>query len=67
MIELTIPLEYLTRFNEQSCLDSNLDMAWKGYVVNIINELDKKDYIQAGSRRFKPMEMADEIMKLSRE
>lgn len=49
MIELTIPLEYLTRFNEQSCLDSNLDMAWKGYVVNIINELDKEGYIQEGS------------------
>jgi len=67
VIELTIFLEYLTRFNVQSCLDSNLDMAWKGYVFNIINELDKEDYIQEGSRRFKPMAMADESMKLSRD
>lgn len=64
---MTIFLEYLTRFNVQSCLDSNLDMAWKGYVFNIINELDKEDYIQEGSRRFKPMAMADESMKLSRD
>ena len=65
--ELTILLMYLTRFNEQSRFESNLDMAWKGYDFDIINELDKEGYIRQGSHRAKSVAITDEGMKLSRE
>jgi Mn-dependent DtxR family transcriptional regulator len=65
--ELTILLMYLTRFNEQSRFESDLDMAWKGYDFDIINELDKEGYIRQGSYRSKSVEITDEGMKLSKE
>ncbi len=65
--ELTILLMYLTRFNEQSRFESDLDMAWKGYDFDIINELDKEGYIRQGSHRSKSVAITDEGMKLSRE
>jgi len=65
--ELTILLMYLTRFNEQSRFESDLDKAWKGYDFDIINELDKEDYIRQGNRRSKSVVITDEGMKLSRE
>ena len=49
--ELTILLMYLTRFNEQSRFESDLDMAWKGFDFDIINELDKEGYIRQGCHR----------------
>ncbi len=33
---------YLTRFNERSRFESDLDMAWKGYDFDTINELDEE-------------------------
>jgi len=36
-------LMYLTRFNESDRFGSNLDITWKGYDFNIINELDEED------------------------
>ena len=51
--ELTMLLMYLTRFNEQGHLGSGLDMAWKGYDFDVIDEFDKEDYIRQGSRRSK--------------
>lgn len=65
--ELTMLLMYLTRFNENSRIASQQDMAWKGYDFDIINELDKEDCIQQGSRRSKSVVITDEGMKLSRE
>lgn len=65
--ELTILLMYLTRFNEQSRFESDLDMAWKGYGFDIINELDKEGYIRQGSHCSKSVAITDEGMKLSRE
>jgi Mn-dependent DtxR family transcriptional regulator len=65
--ELTILLMYLTRFNEQSRFESDLDMAWKGFDFDIINELDKEGYIRQGSHRSKSVVITDEGMKLSRE
>ncbi len=65
--ELTILLMYLTRFNEQSRFESDLDMAWKGYDFGIINELDKEGYIRQGSHRSKSVAITDEGMELSRE
>lgn len=51
--ELTMLLMYLTRFNERSRFESDLDMAWKGYDFDIINELDEEGYIRQGSHRSK--------------
>lgn len=65
--ELTMLLMYLTRFNEQGHFGSDLDMAWKGYDFDIVNELDEEDYIRQGSRRSKSVAITDEGMKLSRE
>lgn len=36
----------------------------QGYDFDIINELDKEDYIQQGSRRFKSVSITNEGMKL---
>lgn len=65
--ELTMLLMYLTRFNERNRSESDLDMAWKGYDFDIINELDEEDYIRQGSYRSKSVAITDEGMKLSRE
>ncbi|AOT71808.1 DUF6429 family protein [Geosporobacter ferrireducens] len=65
--ELTILLMYLTRFNERDRFSSNLDMAWKGYDFDIINELDKEDYIRQGSHRSKSVAITEEGMKLAKE
>ncbi len=65
--ELTMLLMYLTRFNERGHLASDLDMAWKGYDFDIIDELDKEDYIRQGSHRSKSVAITDKGMKLSRE
>lgn len=64
--ELTMLLMYLTRFNERSHFESDLDKAWKGYDFDIINELDKEDYIRQGSHRSKSVTITYEGMKLSR-
>ncbi|WP_446788020.1 DUF6429 family protein [Macellibacteroides fermentans] len=65
--ELTMLLMYLTRFNERDHFGSGLDMAWKGYDFDIINELDKEEYIRQGSHRSKSVAITDEGMKLSRQ
>ncbi len=65
--ELTMLLMYLTKFNEGGHFESDLDMAWKGYDFDIINELDEEDYIRQGSFRSKSVAITDKGMKLSRE
>jgi hypothetical protein len=65
--ELTMLLMYLTRFNERSRFESDLDMAWKGYDFDIINELDEEGYIRQGSHRSKSVVITEEGMRLSRE
>jgi len=65
--ELTMLLMYLTRFNERGRFESDLDMAWKGYDFDIINELNEEGYIRQGSYRSKSVSITDEGMKLSRE
>lgn len=61
--ELTMLLMYLTRFNERSRFESDLDMAWKGYDFDIINELNEEGYIRQGSHRSKSVAITDEGMK----
>lgn len=65
--ELTMMLMYLTRFNERSAIETVLEMTWKGYDFDIINELDKENYIRQGSHRSKSVAITEEEMKLSRE
>lgn len=65
--ELTILLMYLTRFNERDRFGSSLDIAWKGYDFDIINELDEEDYIRQGSHRSKSVAITEEGMKLAKE
>lgn len=63
--ELTMLLMYLTRFSEGNRFGSSLDMAWKGYDFDIINELDEEDYIRQGSHKSKSVAITEEGMKLS--
>lgn len=63
--ELTMLLMYLTRFSEGNRFGSSLDMAWKGYDFDIINELDEEDYIRQGSHKSKSVVITEEGMKLS--
>jgi len=65
--ELTMILMYLTRFNEKNNFASLLDMAWKGYDFDVIDELDSQDYIRQGSHRSKSVAITDAGMKLSKE
>ena len=65
--ELTMLVMYLTRFNEKGRFASELDMAWKGYDFDIINELEEGGYIRQGSHRSKSMAITEDGMKLSRE
>ena len=65
--ELTMLLMYLTRFNEGNRFGSDLDIAWKGYDFDIINELDEEDYIRQGNHRSKSVAITAEGMKLSQE
>ncbi|MFT9493944.1 DUF6429 family protein [Anaerosolibacter sp.] len=65
--ELTILLMYLTRFNERDRFGSSLDMAWKGYDFDIINELDEEDYILQGNHRSTSVAITEEGMKLAKE
>lgn len=63
--ELTMLLMYLTRFSEGNRFGSSLDMAWKVYDFDIINELDEKDYIRQGSHKSKSVAITEEGIKLS--
>ncbi|WP_440896557.1 DUF6429 family protein [Amphibacillus sp. Q70] len=65
MKELTIMLMYLSRFNEGDRFDSSMDMAWKGYDFDIINELDDEDYIRQGNYRSKSVAITEEGIKLA--
>lgn len=65
MKELTMVLMYLSRFNEGKHLDSRMDMAWKGYDFDIVNELDDEDYIRQGSYRSKSVAITEEGIKLA--
>jgi predicted transcriptional regulator len=65
--ELTMLVMYLTRFNEKSRFASEMDMAWKGYDFDIMNELEEEDYIRQGSHRSKSVAITDNGIKLSRE
>lgn len=62
--ELTMLLMYLTRFNEQSRFESNLDITWKGYNFDIINKLDDEGYIHQRNHRSKSVAITDKGMKL---
>lgn len=42
-----------------------MDMAWKGYDFDIINELDEEDYIRQGSHRSKSVAITEEGIKLA--
>ncbi len=66
MKELTMILMYLSRFNENNRFESSMDMAWKGYDFDIINELDDEDYIRQGSYRSKSVVLTEEGIKLAR-
>ena len=66
MKELTMILMYLSRFNESNRFELNMDMAWKGYDFEIINELDEDDYIRQGSYRSKSVAITEEGIKLAR-
>lgn len=57
--ELTMLLMYLTRFNERGRFESDLDMAWKGYDFDIINELNEEGYIRQGGYRSKSVAITD--------
>ncbi|WP_353097068.1 DUF6429 family protein [Tissierella praeacuta] len=63
--ELTIMLMYLSRFNEKGRFDTEMDMAWKGYDFDIINELDEEDYIRQGSYRSKSVAITEEGIRLA--
>lgn len=65
--ELTMLLMYLTGFNEGDHFGSSLDIAWKGYDFDIINELDEENYIRQGSHRSKSAAITEDGMKLSQE
>lgn len=65
--ELTMLLMYLTRFNEKGRFASNMDMAWKGYDFDIMNELDAEDYIRQGSHHSKSVAITDAGVELSKE
>lgn len=65
MKELTMILMYLSRFNEGNCFGSSMNMAWKGYDFDIINELDEEDYIKQSSYRSKSVAITEEGIKLA--
>ena len=65
MKELTMILMYLSRFNEGGRLDLSMDMTWKGYNFDIINELDEEDYISQGSYRSKSVAITEEGIRLA--
>lgn len=65
--ELTMLLMYLTRFNEGDRFRTNMDMAWKGYDFDIINELDEEDYIRQGNHRSKSVAITEEGERLAKE
>lgn len=65
MKELTMILMYLSRFNEGNCFDLSMDMTWKGYNFDIINELDEEDYIMQGSYRSKSVAITEEGIRLA--
>ncbi|WP_310604499.1 DUF6429 family protein [Anaerosporobacter sp.] len=49
--DLTMMLLYLTKFQDRDipCIDDKaIYNAWKGYNFDILNELDKEDYIRQG-------------------
>jgi hypothetical protein len=66
MKELTLLLMYLSRFNEGDRFGQSMDMAWKGYDFDVINELDEEDFICQGSHRSKSAAITDAGMELSR-
>ena len=67
MKELTMLLMYLSRFNETGRFPSQLDMAWKGYDFDVVNELDEENYICQGSYRSKSVVITEEGMKFAQE
>ena len=56
---------YLSRFNEGNRFGSSMDLAWKGYDFDIINELDKEDYIRQGNHRSKSVAITEAGIKLA--
>lgn len=68
MKELTMVLMYLSRFIENDHFSPGINMprAWKGYDFDVINELDKDDYIRQG-KRSKSVAITEEGEKLAQE
>lgn len=60
MKELTMMLMYLSRFEEGNNPHVKIELAWKGYEFDIINELDEEDYIRQGSYRSKSVAITTE-------
>ncbi|WP_414151877.1 DUF6429 family protein [Acetobacterium carbinolicum] len=59
--ELTMVLMYLTRFNESDRFGSKLDISWKGYDFDVI---DEEDYIRQGNHRSKSVAITEAGIKL---
>lgn len=65
MKELTMLLMYLSRFKDEDRFGSNIDMAWKGYNFDVINQLDEEDLIRQGRYRSKFVGITEEGIKLA--
>lgn len=63
--ELTLILMYLSRFSEDDRFNSSMDMTWKGYDFDVINELDDEDLIRQGSHHSKSVVITEEGIKLA--
>ena len=65
--ELTMILMYLTRFKNNSKFSGDLDLSWKGYHFDVINELEEKDVIRQGSHRSKRVVITEEGLAFAKE
>lgn len=63
---MTMILLYLSRFKEEGRFATGIDIAWKGYLFDTLNELDDEDYIRQGSHRSKSVAITEEGIALAR-
>ena len=65
MKELTMVLMYLSKFSEKNRFSSSKDITWKGYSFDVINELDKDEFIYQSSHRSKSVKITEEGIKFA--
>ncbi len=63
ILDLTLILMYLSKFDEKSRFEVEANKSWKGYNFNVIKDLENSNYIYQSSYKTQAVSITEEGLK----